>query len=195
MPIHLAAGNDRSFPTNILLLLQYGADLFTSTPEGETVSSLITDKDVAGVIRKVISSGIIGNPLFLACLSLNDRLIAKLIDMEVDLNQTDVEVVTPLMYATYYIRLTGNSGAQPQLTNVVRMLIESKADPGVVANNGTTALTEARGMVREIMKSSILAEKRAKIVEIFEQEFSGIKGFESKLIQLIVELDGTYESN
>jgi len=196
MPLHIAARHPIDFFGG-LRLLQYGADLRARTPEGDTALSLAKSECTAKTIRMIRKKKIAENKLFLACMGFNYRLVSKLIAGNVDLNQTDAEGETPLMYVAHQTGFALNLEEGKTAKNIIRQLLDAKADPLIEADDGTTVLSLTSGEVKEMFRNFILAEERKKLFEvlfkIFEQVFPGESGFEPGLIELILKLAETYE--
>ena len=190
MPQHLAAQKDSL--ESLGLLLQYGADLSERTIQGETVLSLASPqmKSLLHLIKKI---GIAKNKLFLACMfKPNSDLVSELIEKNVNINQTDAEGQTPLMWVV--ARTTDlNPRIQKASLNVMDLLLKARADTSVEANDGTTVLELGNDEAKKKIRNHNLAQGRQEVFEIMEKELPGEKAYEKNIHELILELTGTYE--
>ena len=190
MPQHLTAWRDSW--ESLGLLLQYGADLSAMTMQGDTVLSLVSPR-MKSLLQSIKKIGIAKNKLFLACMfKPNSDLVSELIEKNVNINQTDAEGQTPLMWVV--ARTTDlNPRIQKASLNVMDLLLKARADTSVEANDGTTVLELGNDEAKKKIRNHNLAQGRQEVFEILEKELPGEKAYEKNIHELILELTGTYE--
>ena len=160
MPIHMAATSLFHFLAG-MTLLQHGADLGAKTLTEDTVLSLSGNEYCTRIIKKIKRRGIEKNKLFLAILlSPNARLVSKLIAKNIEVNQTDAEGETPLMYAARETRSNLGFEIQSAALDIVRQLLIAGADSQIKKGDGTTASSLASDEGKVIIKNFITVGKR-----------------------------------
>jgi len=191
-PMHMSITNNRNGEI-VLRLLQHRADLSATTFEGDTVLSLTENQNAVTMIQDVKESGVITNSFLLACLSADDGLVNELIDANADVDQTDKKGRTGLILAATATEIFSDPTLQKSAEGIVKRLLAVKADPGIEANDGTTALAKVGNVqVEKMIKNFFLAESQKPFFESLKKmELSGeIIELPDEVVELILKIAG-----